>query len=161
MMKKSAIICGVILSASVVLLACNKSTIKSEPYSSVLEAPKQEVEIIEDSETEEIAMTESFIEGRQVFYDATGILLPEVANARAISDSIEQGTYFDVNSDRNYYETSKNVMAETLGEPFEENINLTSWKIEQASITECYDIYYDDSDPNDTWIYINYYIEKK
>ncbi len=111
--------------------------------------------------TEGVNMTDTYREGRQAYYDLTGIWMPEAEGFEAEVDvNQEMGSIaFDSHGDRALYDAAKAVLVDALGAPDAEDDISASWRKESEdgkSILN-YEVYYYDADGE--WVFMNFYTQ--
>lgn len=110
-------------------------------------------------EEEAVAMTDSYRAGREAYYEITGLWMPEAAGFEASfeANAAQKSICFDTQGDRALCEAAKAVLAEAFGEPTRDDGVSTVWEVpgEAEGETCIYEVYYDDHDPDDVWVYLN------
>lgn len=105
-------------------------------------------------------MTDSYREGRQAYYELTGIWMPEAQGFEAEHevDFDHYSIAFDSHGDRALYEAACAALREALGEPSSEEENVTSWLTEGEDGAQIhYDVFYFTEDSGDVWVFMNVY----
>lgn len=126
--------------------------------------PNEDVEETNDTaETtgENVVMTESYEQGRQSYYDATGIMLPEIADATMADSSCFEEEYacFDITGTYDLYTEIVAFFTDYFSCAPETGMNgdleKSSWEFENTGGgTDCYEVYWN----TEGLIYINYWI---
>lgn len=177
-MKKTAILLSVILAFSL-LAGCGSApaTQPEVPAQSVAvieavqeaaetpeeaaEAPQGTADVpAEPDEDAAVAMTGSYREGRQAYFDVTGIWMPAVEGFEATYDVNRErrSICFDSQGDRALYEAARGVLEDALGEPGYEDEISVHWERANADGTVTYfELYYHDADPDDVQVFMNVY----
>ena len=124
---------------------------------SVTETPDEaETEVTEEA----VEMTESYITGRQSYFDVTGIMLPEIADVTMADSSCFDAEYacFDITG---AYETYTELMAfftDHFGEAPQTGMNgeleKSFWTFVTDDGTDTYEVYWN----SEGIIYINYFM---
>lgn len=117
-----------------------------------------------DGETaeESVVMTESYEQGRQNYYDATGIMLPEIADVTMADSSCFEAEYacFDITGTYDLYTEIVAFFTGNFGSAPETGMNGTLeksfWEFENTDGgTDSYEVYWNP----EGLIYINYWAE--
>lgn len=137
----------------------------SEPDENVAEAEDtaeipEETEAIAEITIEPVVMTESYEQGRQSYYGATGIMLPEVADATMADSSCFEETYacFDITGTYDLYTEMVAFFTDYFGSAPETGtsggMEKSFWEIENdGGGTDCYEVYWNTKG----LIYVNFW----
>ncbi len=108
-----------------------------------------------------IVMTKSYEQGRQSYYDTTGIMLPAVANATMADSSCFEEEYacFDITGTYDVYTEIVAFFTDYFDSAPETgmngNLEKSSWEFETTGGgTDCYEVYWN----TEGLIYINYWM---
>ena len=111
---------------------------------------------------ESVVMTESYEQGRQNYYDATGIMLPEIADVTMADSSCFEAEYacFDITGTYDLYTEIVAFFTGNFGSAPETGMNGTLeksfWEFENTDGgTDSYEVYWNP----EGLIYINYWTE--
>lgn len=168
-MKKTVSILCVCALVAVLLCACGSegsSGTSQQPAGSGSQTGKEEVTIEPDDLS--IMMTESYKKGRQEFYDVTGVWMPAVEGFEAECEVTENGrsVCFDSHGNKQLYLDAKEALeaafgAPSIADPESDDVELygASWEVPVEGGTAWFEVIYDQHDPADPWVYMNYHVE--
>ena len=142
-----------------VLSGCGGSDVNT---ASEVEPTEAAAGSVAESAADGVKMTDSYREGRQAYYDITGIWMPEVEGFEAEFEADpEMGSIcFDSHGDRELFEAAKAVLTDELGEPDSGEEDSASWAVDSADgkSTAYYDVIYYTEDGE--WVFMNYHVEQ-
>ena len=123
-------------------------------------ADANEADDMAEPAEETVVMTESYEQGRQSYYDATGIMLPEIADATMADSSCfdEEYACFDITGTYDLYTEIVAFFTDYFGSAPEPGtsggMEKSSWEFENTDGgTDCYEVYWNSKG----MIYINYW----
>ena len=166
-MKKTVSFLCIGVLAALLLYGCgSQSAEPAEPVSGSQSG--QTTTTAESDDGLSIPMNESYRQARQAYYDATGVWMPAVEGFEAECEVTENGksVCFDSHGNKQLYLDAKAALTEAFGaptieDPESDDVEMygASWEVPVEGGTAWFDVIFDQHDPADPWVYMNYHIE--
>ena len=166
-MKKIISILCVGALAAVLLCGCGSQGSAQQPAGDGSKSGLEDGPTIEPDDLS-IMMTESYKNARETFHNVTGVWMPAVEGFEAEIDVSpdEKSVCFDSHGNKQLYLDAKEALTESFGppsveDPESDDVELygSTWEVPVQGGIAWFDVIYDQHDPADPWVYMNFHIE--